>query len=66
MRYTANERRVLTPTGVAHFAPIFVANAKSRRAAEKMGLAFEGVRSAAVHRGRRWDEVVSAILRTDV
>jgi ribosomal-protein-alanine N-acetyltransferase len=48
------------------FAPIFAENAKSRRAAEKMGLAFEGVlRSAAVYRGRRWDQAIYAILRAD-
>jgi ribosomal-protein-alanine N-acetyltransferase len=49
------------------YAPIFAENAKSRRAAEKMGLRFEGVlRSSAVHRGRRWDEAIYAILRSEV
>jgi ribosomal-protein-alanine N-acetyltransferase len=48
------------------FAPIFAENTKSRRAAEKMGLAVEGVlRSAAVYRGRRWDQAVYAVVRAD-
>jgi ribosomal-protein-alanine N-acetyltransferase len=49
------------------YAPIFAPNAKSRRAAEKMGLAFEGVlRSAVEHNGRRWDQAIHAIVRGDV
>src|SRR5262245_56052836 len=48
------------------YAPIFAPNAKSRRAAEKMGLDFEGVlRSASEHNGRRWDEAVYAVVRSD-
>ncbi|HEY4103614.1 MAG TPA: GNAT family N-acetyltransferase [Polyangiaceae bacterium] len=46
------------------FAPIFADNQKSRRAAEKMGLKFEGIqRSALEYRGRRWDEAIYAVLR---
>ncbi len=46
------------------FAPIFAENAKSRRAAEKMGLRFEGIaRSSVLFRGVRRDEAVYAILR---
>jgi RimJ/RimL family protein N-acetyltransferase len=49
------------------FAPIFAPNAKSRRAAEKMGLAFEGIqRSALAHRGQRWDEAFYAVLRGEL
>lgn len=45
------------------FAPVFVENAKSRRAAEKMGMRFEGVvRSAMPAHGRRWDEAYYSIL----
>jgi ribosomal-protein-alanine N-acetyltransferase len=60
-------RHAFETTDVARiFAPIFAENAKSRRAAEKMGLRFEGVlRSAARHQGRRWDEAVHAIVRGD-
>jgi ribosomal-protein-alanine N-acetyltransferase len=48
------------------YAAVFAENAKSRRAAEKMGLVFEGVlRSAASYRGRRWDEAIYAIVRDD-
>jgi ribosomal-protein-alanine N-acetyltransferase len=58
-------RHAFETTEVARiFAPIFAQNTKSRRAAEKMGLEFEGVmRSAALHRGLRWDEAIYAILR---
>lgn len=46
------------------FAQIFPENTPSRRAAEKMGLTFEGVqRSAVRHRHRRWDQAIYAILR---
>jgi ribosomal-protein-alanine N-acetyltransferase len=46
------------------YAPIFAENAKSRRAAEKMGLRFEGVlRSAVEFRGQRRDEAIYAIVR---
>jgi ribosomal-protein-alanine N-acetyltransferase len=49
------------------FAPIFAPNGRSRRAAEKMGLAFEGVlRGAVEYRGRRWDEAIYAIVRDDL
>jgi [ribosomal protein S5]-alanine N-acetyltransferase len=47
-------------------APIFAENAKSRRAAKKIGLRFEGVlRSAVALRGRRWDTAIYAIVRDD-
>ena len=46
------------------YAPIFADNAKSRRAAEKIGLKFEGVlRSSIEVRGERRDEAIYAILR---
>ena len=49
------------------YAPIFRENDKSHRAAQKMGLTFEGVhRSALLLRGRRWDEAVYAILREEI
>jgi ribosomal-protein-alanine N-acetyltransferase len=49
------------------FAPIFAANSKSRRCAEKIGLKFEGVqRSAHEYRGQRWDEAFYAILRGEL
>jgi len=49
------------------YAPIFGANAKSRRAAEKMGMTFEGVlRSALELRGQRWDEAIYSVLRSEV
>lgn len=49
------------------FAPIFAENAKSRRAAEKMGLRFEGIlRSSVEYRGVRRDEAIYAILRSDL
>jgi ribosomal-protein-alanine N-acetyltransferase len=45
-------------------APILAENARSRRAAEKMGLTLDGVlRSALELRGRRWDEAIYSILR---
>jgi RimJ/RimL family protein N-acetyltransferase len=48
------------------FAPIFVENVKSRRAAEKIGLTLEGVlRSSLSLRGRRWDQSIYSILRSD-
>jgi [ribosomal protein S5]-alanine N-acetyltransferase len=49
------------------YAPIFSANAKSRRAAEKMGLTFEGVlRSCLELRGQRWDEAIYSVLRAEI
>ncbi len=49
------------------YAPIFADNAKSRRAAEKIGLHFEGVlRSCVEFRGERRDEAIYAIVRRDV
>ncbi len=49
------------------YAPIFAENAKSRRAAEKMGLRFEGVlRSCVEFRGERRDEAIYAIVRGDL
>ena len=46
------------------YAPIFAGNAKARRAAEKIGLTFEGVlRSSVEFRGERRDEAIYAILR---
>ncbi len=48
------------------YAPIFAENSKSRRAAEKIGLRFEGVlRSAVEFRGQRRDEAIYAILRDE-
>lgn len=48
------------------YAPIFAENEKSRRAALKMGLTFEGVlRQSLCFRGRRWDEAVYAALRSE-
>ncbi|MEO6602570.1 MAG: GNAT family protein [Polyangiaceae bacterium] len=49
------------------YAPVFAQNAKSRRAAEKIGLRFEGVlRSSVEFRGERRDEAVYAIVRGDL
>jgi len=46
------------------YAPILAENARSRRAAEKMGLTLDGVlRSALELRGRRWDEAIYSVLR---
>jgi cupin fold WbuC family metalloprotein len=46
--------------------PILAPNARSRRAAEKMGLHFEGVlRSALSLRGQRWDEALYSRVRND-
>ncbi len=48
------------------FAPIFAENTKSRRAAEKIGMKLDGVlRSTRELRGRRWDEAIYSILRSD-
>ena len=48
------------------YAPIFSENTRSRRAAEKIGLRLDGVlRSARAFHGRRWDEAIYAVLRTD-
>jgi cupin fold WbuC family metalloprotein len=48
------------------YAPIFAENARSRRAAEKIGLRLEGVlRSALDFHGRRWDEAIYAVLRSE-
>jgi RimJ/RimL family protein N-acetyltransferase len=48
------------------YAPIFAQNEKSRRAALKMGLTFEGVlRQSLCFRGQRWDEAVYAALRSE-
>jgi ribosomal-protein-alanine N-acetyltransferase len=60
-------RHAFETTGVERiYAPIFAENAKSRRAAEKMGLSFEGVlRSSARHRGRWWDQAIYAIVRRE-
>lgn len=47
-------------------APILAENARSRRAAEKMGFTLDGVlRSALELRGRRWDEAIYSILRSE-
>jgi [ribosomal protein S5]-alanine N-acetyltransferase len=49
------------------YAPIFACNAKSRRAAEKLGMQLDGVlRSALSLHGQRWDEAIYSILRSDV
>ena len=46
------------------FAPIFAENAKSRRAAEKIGLTLEGVlRSSVEFNGVRRDEAIYAVIR---
>jgi ribosomal-protein-alanine N-acetyltransferase len=48
------------------YAPIFADNAKSRRAAEKIGLRLDGVlRSAVDFHGRRWDEAIYSVLRSE-
>ena len=48
------------------FASIFSENQRSRRAAEKMGMRFEGeLRSSLNLRGRRWDQAVYGILRSE-
>ncbi len=48
------------------YAPIFSENARSRRAAEKIGLSLDGVlRSALDFHGRRWDEAIYSVLRAD-
>lgn len=48
------------------FAPIFAANSRSRRMAEKAGLTLDGVlRSALAFRGRRRDEAIYSMLRSD-
>ena len=48
------------------FAAIFSENQRSRRAAEKMGMRFEGeLRSSLNLRGRRWDQAVYGILRSE-
>jgi ribosomal-protein-alanine N-acetyltransferase len=47
-------------------ATVFGENERSRRAALKMGLKLDGVLRSALHfRGRRWDEVVFSILRSE-
>jgi RimJ/RimL family protein N-acetyltransferase len=48
------------------YAPVFAENEKSRRAAVKMGLTLDGVlRSSLCFHGRRWDEAVYSILRSE-
>jgi len=61
-------RRVFeTTTAMRIFAPIFAPNSKSRRAAEKMGLKFEGIlRGAVEYHGKRWDEAMYAVVREDL
>jgi|SRR5690606_2410644 len=61
-------RRAFQTTDVERiYAPIFEENEKSRRAAEKMGLKFEGIhRSALAIRGSRCSEAVYAIIRDDL
>lgn len=49
------------------FAPILAPNDKSRRAAEKMGLRFEGIlRSSIALRGQRWDQAIYSALRSEL
>jgi ribosomal-protein-alanine N-acetyltransferase len=49
------------------YAAIFAENEQGRRAAEKIGLRFEGVlRSAVEFRGQRRDEAIYAILRGEI
>lgn len=55
-------------TAVARIeAPIFAENARSRRAAEKMGMRLDGVlRASRALRGRRWDVAVYSLLRGEL
>jgi cupin fold WbuC family metalloprotein len=47
-------------------APIFAENSRSRHMAEKAGLTLDGtMRSALAFRGRRWDEAIYSILRSE-
>ena len=47
-------------------APIAAENERSRRAAEKMGLEFEGIlRSLVQYRGRRFDIAIYTIVREE-
>ena len=47
-------------------APVFADNTRSRRAAEKLGLTLEGIhRSTRFLRGRRWDEAIYAVLKSE-
>jgi [ribosomal protein S5]-alanine N-acetyltransferase len=49
------------------FAPILAPNAKSRRAAEKMGMKLDGVlRSRALYNGQRWDLAIYSVLRGEL
>ena len=49
------------------YAPVLSENTKSRRAAEKMGMTLDGVLRASLWiRGRRWDEMIFSILRSEV
>lgn len=61
-------RHAFATTDVQHiFAPILAANAKSRRAAEKMGMKLDGVlRSQRRYRGERWDVAIYSLLRGEL
>lgn len=49
------------------FAPIFAANSRSRRVAEKLGMQLEGIlRSHLAVRGQRWDAAIYSLLRAEV
>ena len=49
------------------YAPILAPNSRSRRAAEKMGMTFEGIqRDAVLYHDQRWNVAIYSILRTDV
>jgi len=61
-------RFVFETTNAARiYAPVFAPNSKSRRAAEKLGMQYEGThRSALEIRGERWDEAVYSVLRDEI
>ena len=61
-------RHAFATTDVQHiFAPILAPNAKSRRAAEKMGMKLDGVlRSSRLYRGQRWDMAIYSLLRGEL
>lgn len=49
------------------YAPVLSENEKSRRAALKMGMTLDGIlRSSLMLRGRRWDEAVFSMLRSEM
>lgn len=49
------------------FAPVFAANTKSRRIAEKLGMQRDGIlRSHVALHGQRWDVAIYSLLRAEV